>query len=231
MLTAAINNEEHQVECLLSVTQQEESQPLLLRVFNDQENQAETLVDPSLCSGSDSDLNSTFCYSPSSEDDSFSSISTPCFSDISSLETASLSSSCVSTSANDFVSDIPTFKLVGDNVDKYVKPRHETTDRHASSLHYFHMYGVKDRCDISTFEDNPSLPSISNFSSDAILPSSTDYDAMVDNYTVLAARIIQKHIPFFQKNVPPVEQHIPHIHSSEMTKTSDVVSFKLIMNR
>lgn len=49
----------------------------------------------------------------------------------------------------------PTFKLVGDNVDKFIKPRHETLDRQAKSLHYFHCFAVRDRVDMTSFDDNP----------------------------------------------------------------------------
>ena len=34
----------------------------------------------------------------------------------------------------------PTFKIVGDNLDKYVKPRDMIIDAQASTIHYFHMY-------------------------------------------------------------------------------------------
>ena len=37
------------------------------------------------------------------------------------------------------------FKIVGDNIDKTVRPRHMRSDRQAESLHYFHSYAVKDR--------------------------------------------------------------------------------------
>uniref|UniRef100_A0A1X7UEC2 Uncharacterized protein n=1 Tax=Amphimedon queenslandica TaxID=400682 RepID=A0A1X7UEC2_AMPQE len=42
----------------------------------------------------------------------------------------------------------PTFKLVGDNVDKFIKPRHETLDRSAKLLHYFHCFAVRDTVNI-----------------------------------------------------------------------------------
>ena len=40
---------------------------------------------------------------------------------------------------------LPTFKLVGDNLDKSVRPRDMRLDNQTQSLHYFHMYGVRDR--------------------------------------------------------------------------------------
>lgn len=102
-----------------------------------------------------SHLDSSIFSFHSDDADSLMSISTPPFSDISSIETASNNMS-ISYGDHDecdqggLDSDkYPTFKLVGDNVDKYVKPRHETADKHASSLHYFHVFAVKDRCERS----------------------------------------------------------------------------------
>lgn len=36
--------------------------------------------------------------------------------------------------------NLPTFKLVIDNLDIFVRPRTETSQRHADSLHFVHMY-------------------------------------------------------------------------------------------
>ena len=48
------------------------------------------------------------------------------------------------------------FKIVGDNIDKTVKPRHETMQHHSQNLHYFHSYTVQDRIDFSQLSDTPS---------------------------------------------------------------------------
>jgi hypothetical protein len=54
--------------------------------------------------------------------------------------------------------DFPTFKIVIDNVDKSVKPRHETSEHHNQSLHYVHGYAVKDRINVSGLDDSPVFP-------------------------------------------------------------------------
>ena len=38
-----------------------------------------------------------------------------------------------------------SFKLVGDNIDKTVRPRHMRVDHQAASLQYFYVYAVQDR--------------------------------------------------------------------------------------
>lgn len=117
-----------------------------------------------------------------------------------------------------------SFKLVGDNLDKSVRPRHETVDSHLCSLHYFHSFAAKDRCDTSELQDNPSLPDVdlTSFSCDVILPSEEDFTTLQDNYTIIVARVIQKYMPFFKQNVPKV---VRHIHTAEMSQKSDVVCF------
>ena len=50
------------------------------------------------------------------------------------------------------------FKVVGDNVDKTIKPRHMREDRQTKSIHYFQIYAVKDRVDLSNRSDEPRSP-------------------------------------------------------------------------
>ena len=53
-----------------------------------------------------------------------------------------------------------TYKLIGDNIDKTVKPRDMRIGSQTQSLHYFHTYAHKNRIDVSHMEDQPSLPSL-----------------------------------------------------------------------
>ena len=46
-------------------------------------------------------------------------------------------------------------KIVGDNVDKTVKPRHMQSDRQNQSLHYFHLYAVCDRINLTDASETP----------------------------------------------------------------------------
>ena len=61
---------------------------------------------------------------------------------------------------------LPTFKIVGDNIDKEVRPKNMRSDYQARSLHYFHSYAVKDRVNLDNFEDQhqTSAPLIWRFS-------------------------------------------------------------------
>ena len=42
------------------------------------------------------------------------------------------------------------FKIVGDNIDKNVRPRHQSIDTRTKSLHYFHAFAVLDWVDLSS---------------------------------------------------------------------------------
>ena len=119
------------------------------------------------------------------------------------------------------------YKLVGDNIDKTVRPRHETLKHHNQSLHYFQSYAVRDRVDLGLFSDELPQADPSTFSPELLLPSQEDLDCMLKNFTILVTRVLVKYMPCFQKFTAKIVQHIPHKFSAEMTKKSQVVSHML----
>ena len=50
-----------------------------------------------------------------------------------------------------------SYKPIGDNIDKHVKPREMSIDSEAQSLLYFNSYAIRDRLPITGLEDNPSF--------------------------------------------------------------------------
>ena len=118
----------------------------------------------------------------------------------------------------------PTFKIVGDNLDKYVKPRDMRIDAQASTLHYFNMYAVRDRLDTSQLQDSGSLPDPTTIQIEKILPTEADHKILLSNFAILVCRVLMKHMPFFAKFGSGVERHIRHVYSEEMSKKSEVVS-------
>ena len=101
-------------------------------------------------------------------------------------------------------------------MDKTVRPREETLETHSKSLHYFHSFAVRDRCDITGLADEPSLPDMDNINVDLVLPTAADHISLKKNMTILMTRIIHKRIKFFNENVK-VERHIAHCFSKEMS--------------
>ncbi len=116
----------------------------------------------------------------------------------------------------------PTFKIVGDNIDKYVKPREMRIDAQASMLHYFNMYAVRDRLDVSDLPDDAALPDLSSVRVEKVLPDSEDHTALRSNFTVLVGRVLKKHMPFFAtfgsgaRNTCVLQGNVSEIRSGEL---------------
>lgn len=117
----------------------------------------------------------------------------------------------------------PTYKLVGDNVDKHVKPREMRVDAQAQSLHLFNLYAVRDRVDTSLLPDSPALPDLSTCKVKDVLPSREDHRAMFANFAILAGRVLKKYMPFFTRFASGLEKHISHKYDKEMAQNSEVV--------
>lgn len=58
------------------------------------------------------------------------------------------------------VSVMVGYKVVGDNIDKNVKPRYARQENKTLSMHYYHSYAVRDRIDISSISDE--VPNLRN---------------------------------------------------------------------
>ena len=81
---------------------------------------------------------------------------------------------------------------------------------------------MKDRIDFSKLSTSPPPPGRSVYD---ILPTTLDYQTLKDNFTILVARILVEHIPYFGEDFKGlVPSHISHQYSSEMAKRSEVVS-------
>ena len=130
-----------------------------------------------------------------------------------------------SVCSDDHLIDYPTFKLVGDNIDKLVKPRFMRCDTQSRSLHYFNHYVVKDRIDIRHLSDIPaSLPSHNPSTlAKSLLPLSQDNEALANNFAIHISRILTANMPFFKDAEETVVGHIPHKYATEMTRKSSVV--------
>ncbi len=116
-----------------------------------------------------------------------------------------------------------TYKLVFDNIDKTVKPRYMRMDAQNKSLHYVQLYAVKDRVNLSQLSQTP--PSVCEVALDMILPSDEDNASLMENMTILIARVMVDRIPFFKEDFKKlVPNHIQHKYSKEMCNKSEVVS-------
>lgn len=116
----------------------------------------------------------------------------------------------------------PGLKIVIDNIDKTVRPRDQRVDVQSKSLHYVQAYAAKDRINYSKFSNSPPPPEKSAYD---LLPSTSDYQTLKDNFAILVAYILVKDIPYFSQDFKGLDpSHIAHQFSSEMSKTSEIVS-------
>ena len=119
------------------------------------------------------------------------------------------------------------FKIVGDNIDKTVRPRFMRSDSQVKSLHYFQSYAVRDRINLTNVSDSPPLPS-NDPDLLSLLPSSNDITTIQHLFEIHVARIVIEHIPFMKSAFSDVvDWHIHHEYYEEMETKSDIVSSTL----
>ena len=146
------------------------------------------------------------------------SISSPSFSSVSDIDNGFHTPPGLATK-----DQILSFKIVGDNIDKYVKPREMRLDAQAKSLNYFNSYAVKGRVDVSKLEDIPCRPDFKSFEPTKLLPSKEDQKALESNFVIIVERVLRKYFTFFQTFCSAVPSHIKHCYSKEMARKSEVV--------
>ena len=78
------------------------------------------------------------------------------------------------------------YVIVGDNIDKNVRPSFQRHDHTTQSLHYFHSYAVLDRINVTDLLDD--LPSSIDISPEKILPSADDVEKLFGEFEILVAR-------------------------------------------
>jgi L1 cell adhesion molecule like protein len=118
------------------------------------------------------------------------------------------------------------FKLVGDNIDKNIRPSFERINLHTQSLHYYHCFAVLDRVDLSGLSDeaNPEI----TIDLSKLLPSSDDITLMKKHFSTLISRILVRELPEYMADANTVTWHIAHERQLEMSTKSKVVPLGII---
>ncbi len=73
------------------------------------------------------------------------------------------------------------FKIVFDNIDLTVRPRHSTEERQSLSLHNVNAFAVKDRINYSTFSSTRERKEDYLYS---ILPNDEDYQSLKERFII-----------------------------------------------
>ena len=113
---------------------------------------------------------------------------------------------------------------MGDNLDTRVLPRNMRADHQSQSLHYFNMYAVQDRIDLSHLSNESRVIDSDDIDLGKLLPLAEDYDALRSNFVILVSRILVENMPQLSKYAVFVTKNIEHKYSSEMSTKSNVVS-------
>ena len=165
------------------------------------------------------DDDSTETYEEKSTSDLEPDIDRPSFSPISLTSPASLSPQNHTTRPPK--SATAGYKIVFDNIDKTVVPKHLTAESQVLSLHYVQAYAVRDRLDFSSLPNHRS----GDTNLFQLLPSQSDYKSLKELFITHVSRVIVDHLAFFNKDFKGlVKRHIPHKYSFEHSMKSEVVS-------
>ena len=78
------------------------------------------------------------------------------------------------------------FKLVGDNIDKNFHPSFQCSDNRTLSIHYFHVYAVRDRINFSSL---PDIPRTEPIDINKLLVSLPDIALLNNNSIVLIGNL------------------------------------------
>ena len=84
------------------------------------------------------------------------------------------------------VSHSKSYKEVGDNLDKNIRPSFQRISHQTKSLHYFHTLAVKDRIDFSDLAE--SVPHNIRMSLTTLLPGPADLTNLLDELQVIVTR-------------------------------------------
>ena len=77
------------------------------------------------------------------------------------------------------------FKVVGDNIDKTIKPSFERVHSNTVSMHYYHSFALLDRVDLSGVSDL-SLSGIYDLTK--LLPSHVEVELLKEHFSILISR-------------------------------------------
>lgn len=120
------------------------------------------------------------------------------------------------------------YTLCGDNIDKNVRRRYQRSDKTTISLHYFHMYAVKNRVDFTSESDDcPSCTMNAQDKAIALMPTIDDDQQMRKNISIHMSRVLCTHMEFFKCCLSDVAcWHMKHKYYKEMSTKSHVVSIQ-----
>ena len=121
----------------------------------------------------------------------------------------------------------PGFAIAFDNIDGKRACRHITKDNQNLDFHWVSHKIIMNRVSGGCLETlTRDITSLSNLK---LFPTVDDQKFQRHNYTVLVSRVLVEHLDSFSALKDVCVFHIPHKHSNEMAKKSEVVSYSFFL--
>ena len=118
----------------------------------------------------------------------------------------------------------PGYQFVGDNVDFIVKVRHMSSKHQNKDHHLFQCVSYKNRLAGYHLEDTKQFDT--NFSLSSLLPTISDNQKLVDDFTHLTLKVWTEQITALKFMSEHIEPYIKHPYMAQTRKTTE----KVIMN-
>ena len=112
----------------------------------------------------------------------------------------------------------PFYQIVGDNVDIYQKPTHQTMEKRDKSLHWFQLCAFKERVTGIHLPNTPPMTDVLKLPLSTWLPSVDDCLKLREEFATLVERVLVQNLSEFSFLETCVSQHISHKYSSFMAK-------------
>lgn len=121
-------------------------------------------------------------------------------------------------------SEPPSYQVIGDNIDLYVKTKHMASNSQNKSIHWFLMNAVQDRVIGEGLDNSYQIKPIMKVENAEFLPSKEDNSDLQHDFVPLVTRVITQNLLAFACFKDVVVSHIPHEFSQEMKTKSTQVS-------
>lgn len=108
-----------------------------------------------------------------------------------------------------------------------VKARYQSKKCNNKSLHYFNSYAVKDRVAAKGLSTLRPHKLIDELQMDEFLPTATVQEDIIADLAHIVPRVIVHHLKPYKEFKMAVVYHIPHEHTNEMSRKSEIVSQKI----
>lgn len=114
----------------------------------------------------------------------------------------------------------PTYSIIFDNLDFFIRTHHQSLTRANTSLHWIHHVAVEDRVPIYQLSRDKPVHSVMDYDIGKSLPGPDIQAHLRLEFIILGSRIFTQYLSAFQPLSSVVIKHIPHQYSAEMTEPS-----------